>query len=399
MGELEKAGELDHLEQIVGSSTGAVTGLFLASGLTPEEIGKLVDELKKDDVTGKCKDFEKKYPGLLELRGTGFSATKALRLADKKTALSVRSYLNRNWETIEEKHKDGTIKEDEYNRLQELRRQTSGKHPPRSTQMITFKDLAILHRVAPTQFKELTITGWDKTKRELIYFNKETTPGMPIALAGRISMAMPPIFKAVVYDPKDGKGVREFCDGGIGSNVPLGGVHGKEKGSKKKALAHTMVLAFDGFGKAQKRMEGTQSKTDKLFGRFRDKLAGRLLLGNPEYHKTTETDRENIHQLHRYRNVFVVGHGEMGTRDFDASDKMRAAAKEDAAKRAVEQIDKRKKRFLRKDFKDMDAVYEALTEDEKAAILASPPPLPKVGDPTSELEYELYQLVESKKRS
>src|SRR5205823_2774672 len=33
----------------------------------------------------------------------------------------------------------------------------------RTSQMITFKDLAILHQLDPVNFKELTITGWEMT--------------------------------------------------------------------------------------------------------------------------------------------------------------------------------------------------------------------------------------------
>jgi hypothetical protein len=59
---------------------------------------------------------------------------------------------------------------------------------------ITFKDLALLHRIAPNQFKNLTITRWDSENRETLYFDVQNTPNMPIAYAARISISLPTFF-------------------------------------------------------------------------------------------------------------------------------------------------------------------------------------------------------------
>src|SRR5436190_17105486 len=100
------------------------------------------------------------------------------------------------------------------------------KSSDRTGQMITFKDLAILHQLDPVNFKELTITGWEMTgprQGKTAYFNAKDFPDMPVALAARISMGLPII--APVY--WNGRG--PFYDGGLGSNAPLEATPGLDK--------------------------------------------------------------------------------------------------------------------------------------------------------------------------
>src|SRR3990167_8779289 len=67
---------------------------------------------------------------------------------------------------------------------------------------ITFQDLALLHKINPSRFKKLIVTGFDKTKKQEKYFNMESTPLMPVAEAVRISMSLPGVFQPI----KDSQG-------------------------------------------------------------------------------------------------------------------------------------------------------------------------------------------------
>ena len=80
---------------------------------------------------------------------------------------------------------------------------------------------------------------------------------MPIAIAGRISMSIPVFFQSVKFDPGDGKGVRSWVDGAVGSNMPsevvFKGLKGKEL---ETAQTKTMLFTY---------AEGDKWK-DKLYG-------------------------------------------------------------------------------------------------------------------------------------
>src|SRR5690606_8061931 len=117
--------------------------------------------------------------------------------------------------------------------------------------MVTFKDLHLMHLLAPAQFKELTLTGWDSTNKQETYFNAQNTPDMPVAVAGRISMSIPVYFRSVDFDPGDGSGTRSFTDGGVGSNMPTEVITDNLQGrALEEARARTALMTFDENGKA-----------------------------------------------------------------------------------------------------------------------------------------------------
>jgi predicted acylesterase/phospholipase RssA len=87
-------------------------------------------------------------------------------------------------------------------------------NPQSTTPLINFDHLRILNKLDPSKFKDLTITGYDVTNKEVVYFNAATHPEMPIAVAVRISSSIPPMFKSVHYYGK------VFVDGGAGSKIP-----------------------------------------------------------------------------------------------------------------------------------------------------------------------------------
>jgi len=395
LAELVRAGALENLERIVGSSTGALAGMYFASGVSPDQIIEFVDAHGAKDVMGDCKDSEKKYPGL-HLSGMGLSATKVVELTDKTTSESVKKFLVENWNNEKFQEKLGELKRESEGVVErlDLLKQGSDNQDDRTPHMITFKDLSILHLLDPGKFKELTITGWDATKEEKFYFNSETTPNMPVAYAGRVSMGIPKAFKSVKMDP-DGDGVRRFVDGGIGSNVPAEAVLLKDEMQDEKEVeelrASTLLLVFDGGGKAYRKMHA-EDENPNIIEVFLKSLAGKYLLENPEYNRTSEEDGQKIREAGP--NAFVISHGDIGMMDFRASPKRREKAKEAAAEKAREQIAFRKEQAFYQQYDSVEEIYSRLTPEEKQAIHDLPAPFSN--DPENvkfKLELELYRLV------
>lgn len=395
--ELEKAGQFKDLNQIVGSSTGAVTGLLLAAGIKPKKMEQMADDNEFDDIKGDCKNQATKYPNV-KLCHLGDTAMQLLELADRETAKSVKSYLDKNWDNLQFQAALAN-KNVDIERLQKLREEPDF-NKDRSDYMITFKDLRMLHVLDRSTFKELTITAWDKENKEEFLFNADKTPDMPVALAGRISMSIPYMFKAVKIDPnkygceRDTRGKRAFCDGGIGSNVPLEvfvpELEGQEKTEKEmeEVYPRTMVVAFESKGKVYKKMHDPEEGEGK--GKFKDRIVGKLAY-NPNYHETRKADDAKIRKMGP--NVFVVSHGEIGTTDFEASQDTEGKgriAKLLATKKALEQIALRRNQGMHQEFDDIEALYSALTPEETDAILAFPP---SAGGSVNDLEEQLYNRV------
>lgn len=113
---------------------------------------------------------------------------------------------------------------------------------------------------------ELVITGTCLNRSITYYFHHSTWPDMPIALAVRISMSVPLIFKAITLHTKEHKldsdGNKEFdddgnpimidredimVDGGLLNNYPIGVFDGKTIGDPdidEKAMENSKTLGF-----------------------------------------------------------------------------------------------------------------------------------------------------------
>ncbi len=85
-----------------------------------------------------------------------------------------------------------------------------------SNHKITFADLAFLRKIHPEKFKTLHITTTYVTnKEELEIFNAKTFPDISIAVAAGASSAFPGPFKSVQINNTD------YYDGGIMDNIPI----------------------------------------------------------------------------------------------------------------------------------------------------------------------------------
>jgi hypothetical protein len=277
--------------------------------------------------------------------------------------------------------------------------------------MITFADLKVLHQLYPDKFRELTLTGWDQDTKETVYFDAKNHADMPIALAARISMAIPVVFTPVVY-----KGDR-MADGGIGSNAPSEVATRRDPSDpdteltgaeREKAMMTTAVLTFDEGADAQAKSgkPGLAGAYDVLHGppkepgifelAFGD-LVGSItgaIAGNPDYSATNQQDRAKIAAAGP--NALVVGHGTTGTGSFFASPETLRAAQQHATDMMLAQIKLRENMAYSKKFVSAGQAARAMFESDldptkKAKILADGQP--KRESYKTDVEFEIASTL------
>ncbi len=182
---LEQKGILNKIENIGGSSAGAIAGMLISVGYSAEEIDSIMIDLPiqkfndgKLGVIGKYRRFKTKY-GIY--KGEVFE----------------------KW-------------------LQQLVAFKTGKP------LLTFKELNELQQ-ANSLYKNLYCTGTNISKQQLEIFNFNNTPDMPIALAVRISSSVPLYFEPLALDNQLHKikkydtasFVNYYVDGGMLCNYPI----------------------------------------------------------------------------------------------------------------------------------------------------------------------------------
>ena len=392
--EMESAGLLEGLKKLVGSSVGALTAVALASGQDAKAFARLSDSLSMTELAAKPRNFEKLYPNIDVSWRVGFHSGRALELLDQISATNVVGYLESNWNTSSFQQKLLQLQETAGPRAVERLAQLTMQdfQSDRTDQMITFNDLSLLHQLDPARFKELVLTGWDKDNRTTTYFSTQMTPNMPIAVAGRISMAFPIAFKSVTYDPGDGLGTRTFSDGGIGSNMPTEVVTGNLTGNTRaEAFTRTALLTFDENGEAYSAMHGPQRKRNGVIDWLISKVTG-----NPDFGQSSLNDDAKLKGAGP--NAYVVFHGDLGTLDLLASRERLENAKKMSSLNMLQQIEQREGQAYAVECATIDDCWNMLTDTEKQLLISGSAPHPKeyrlgVNDPAYRLQRQLYQLA------
>jgi NTE family protein len=182
---LEEKGILPQIQNVAGSSAGAIAGMLICVGYNAKEIDSMMQQLAlqqfndgKGGLIGKYKRVKKEF-GIYE--GKKFEHW-LMNLVKLKTG-------NPN---------------------------------------LSFLELHQLH-VQSKSYKDLYCTGTNLSKQQLEVFSYNTTPNMPIALAVRISGGVPLYFEPIALDnnqQKIKKGdtlsfVNYYVDGGMMCNYPI----------------------------------------------------------------------------------------------------------------------------------------------------------------------------------
>lgn len=178
--ELEAHYILKDVQRVGGTSSGAITALFLSIGYSADEIASIVNSTS----------FKKFNDGRLFFIG---GINRIQKYFGWYRGQAFERWLSK---LIEAKTKNANI---------------------------TFEELKL------KGFKDLYITGTCLNRQSLIVFSNETYPNMKIKDAVRISMSIPLYFEAVFIDsagriihhPKNKMGLDVMVDGGFIANFPI----------------------------------------------------------------------------------------------------------------------------------------------------------------------------------
>jgi NTE family protein len=189
---LDKAGVLDQIERVAGTSAGAITALLMSFRLDVDETLRLFNSL----------DFSKISQQLAHIPPGSSSFWKRLVLklfGDLESLERLRT----RWGWFASAYF--------YNWLEEvIAGQCDGNR------RATFQDFN------KKDFRDLFVVASNVSRQEMAVFSKETTPDVAVADAVRMSMSIPLYFEALQFDGKKlGKQGDYYADGGILNNFPI----------------------------------------------------------------------------------------------------------------------------------------------------------------------------------
>ena len=430
--ELERAGALSNVKDVVGSSAGALTAVALSVGMNGNEIENVLDGDTKP-LFKTTPDLRPIYPEITFAKTTrsAWAAASAASLvsgAGHGEANQMLALLDRMLGNAVKEHLDAEVRFDPQAlfklagryaketgenpakveaRLRELMSPDYSKD--RSGKMVTFADMKLMHFIAPQKFKNIQLTGYDATKREGVLFNAETDPHLPVAFAARVSMAHPFIASGVQLDDKYGFLDNTLADGGIASNAPMEGAFDGDKDvaaqaadpadrAQQETRAKTGLLVFDGGGSAYKVLHGDEKARTR-----KNDPASRIFAATSTSGRDATNDKNNIHAAGP--NAVVVHHGDIGTLDADASAERVRNAAMDATEKTLEHLANRVDQAWAVEFDSVEDAVHQLTDEEKQRVLDDGrPEMPQREDFGSDksfqhavanfaAELELYDLV------
>lgn len=395
--QMEKTGMLAGLKHLSGSSAGALTATCLAAGLSAAQFEQgpadalfrpgMLDALKGGD------DLARIYLDL-KMEGGLAPAVASLKVVDQTTARSVRDYLTTHWNTHAFQDKlvalagQGQLSDRQLERLSRLQQLPDFEQEHKDS-MITFGDLKLLNTLAPDKFKQLTLTGWNKTDQVEEYFDADSAPDMPIAYAARMSMSFPAAFKAVSVETANGS-KKVYADGGIGSNMPSEVfTHPKDAQGVPTALtgdvlgqtqACTLLLTFDENGKAYQIMHGGPPQAPKIKSFFVN-----LITSHPDKAGANFADKQKIWTAGP--NALPVFHGGIRTLTLNISDEVQHQAHMLSAWKSLEQIAVRTHQAYSMECDSLADLAGLLTDGEKQAL--------RTGAAPDGLQRQLLALVDN----
>ena len=413
-----QAGQFEGVQNIVGNSAGSLTGMVLACGFDMDTLADFNAAVtNKDVVTGPEIDpttpFAERYPsisfktnGAMD-RAAGLvhyfkpeyqtDAPRLLVELDRKTAQSVDQVLKSPQgqlaiEAVQKNITQGTsnvsaAELEQVLRLREPKFDGSNREP----QMVTFKDLDILHRIDPVHFKTLSIVGFRQNEGDMQTFSAKLTPDMPIVYAGRISMAAPVVFTAPVY-----KGV-VYRDGGLGNNFPTDVVHrGKSGPALDQSHAETMLFAYEAFKEAERNLfKHNEDKTSApvapgwgAWAMNRLEWAAKRQAGLKNFNEANLGDSNRV--WNSGPQTTVVYHGDVNFKDFGASQTRKDFAVAQSRLMAQEQVALREQLAYNTVFEDPFKAAQAIPAHQRQAVLDS---LPNNSVLASALRVELTRLL------
>lgn len=251
----------EQLQNIAGSSVGAITAALLAAGMSAERFIEVSRNM----------DFK-------QLLGTGYGP---VLLDGKPIVAFIRTYLKESIgnnlksyfevddlsqitsKKIIDKLASSTSEEPEkiLSGILDVLKEVSKAEA--DNVRITFSMLRSLHRMHPLIFKDLTVTATCRDNGQLCHFNAELTPDLDISIGCRASGSLPLVLLPVRIEKEflhpgystiqNGKQTLSFVDGGYLDNIPVAALDRKQLGKEGRGIfgqnLQTLALVFDTTGR------------------------------------------------------------------------------------------------------------------------------------------------------
>lgn len=262
----------ENVNEIAGSSAGAMAAALFATGATPENLTNSLRNQKFKELLGKglfnkiqlSGDPLREYMRELIVQNIR-NIFKAFDIDNIQNIQNIRNILGN-----EIKNNINDV----FNKIFLNNRNTD----------ITFSDLQKCRSYLPHIFKNLIITGTDKSRGRLEIFSYQTTPNMSIALACRISGSIPILFKSLKINN------RKIVDGGYIDNLPTDFFEDKDK-------SKTLVFAF---------AEGDETN-NPVYNAINTDIRQKNLVKNNKTHSTL--DLYNPSKIERFKRNVIGGIG------------------------------------------------------------------------------------------
>lgn len=274
---LEADQALDKIRTISGSSAGAISAAFLASGMGHADFDKLSDETNLVELLDSQHKLLSPIQHLSSVIGKGISKLPGGNIGKLLFDLIPRLQSKAMpLEALIEKKMVDTIQTRLQQALSDPQRQVSQDSKNRVEQIkangyVTFGDLAVLSKDMP-EIKQLNITGtamFDH-RPQMVVFNASLTPDMNVARAAHISGSLPIVFQKPAEQglafQADGERT-SFQDGGLMLNTPVMELYELQFPMSPIPDSDQLILKFEEGSSLEKdRGTLTSALTDKFVG-------------------------------------------------------------------------------------------------------------------------------------
>jgi predicted acylesterase/phospholipase RssA len=306
----EQVGVLKQISHLAGSSIGALTAAFIASGMSANELERATQEQSFLDLLIKESFNRVMTEHTLLIEADFFSGTVFIEAINAAMVKSIRRYLQSLEKTgvLEKKIVDAALNDKEQATLQKLidnlvRRPSAFYHffsKKPMAHLVTFRELALLTKI-DSRFKDLTITAYDVTAKKEIDYNAKNFPKKQIAEAVRASISLLLVNQPIL----DNMIKNQLEDGDLGSRstsevfIPEGNHPEKlEEFCPKK-----VVLRFDNDGLFYNIVNRGQIDQEL------DTISS-WTNSHPRSQQDTDADHQKLHDV--IPNAEILTHGQSG---------------------------------------------------------------------------------------
>ncbi len=401
------------VRNISGCSCGSLVALLLGSGLSPRDLEAKMNAVSIPSLLESVPDFGEQYPavafipegipskfssillGLMRMAAVTVVAKewqqtgqRFVQVLDQWSSETVSSNLknpqiwNKAKSLYQAKRLGNNPAENEKNwlRLNFLKESQwiEGSQAPRTEQMITFSDNALLHHVDPVIFKKINIVAANVADKgstdisiplelEKVFFNAESTPSTPIVEAGRFSMSIPLFFQNIWGDG------HRYTDGGLVSLNPVEIFYSADKVEgalaeriKQAKQAETLLFAFanaEAVGELNNILYQPPSKA--IFPTLVNCVL-QWFLNYPEFSARSEQDKRKLYEAGP--NVAIIDHGEVSSFDVHVSKEKIDAARKLTYLSIDKYFEDRKNQAWTLTFDSVQEAISVLSEEEKLAV-------------------------------